>query len=125
MVMVSAQSMMADVVEASFVQTGRRTEGVFAAGWMFVQKCGTAIGIGATGLLVSWSGLPSKAIPGQVAPDVIDRLTLAYAIIVVLAAVVSTIVFSRFPITRADHEKRLATLAAASTIDPDAEAAHP
>ncbi len=56
-VSVCAQSMLADVVEASQEQTGRRTEGVFTAGWMFVQKCATAIGIGVTGLLVSYSGL--------------------------------------------------------------------
>lgn len=109
-VMVSGQSMLADVVEASFEQTGRRTEGVFAAGWMFVQKCATAIGIGTTGLLISWSGLPRKAIPGQVDGIVIDRLTLAYCLLVTLAVIFSTLLFRRFPITRDDHEARLAKL---------------
>ena len=124
-VMVSAQSMLADVVEASQIQTKRRTEGVFAAGWMFVQKCGTAIGIGITGLLVSLAGLDSKAIPGQVATAVIDRLTIAYCVLVIIAAIVSTMIFARFPITRADHEARVAALDAASRIDPDASGAHP
>ena len=113
MVMISGQSMLADVVEASQVETGRRTEGVFAAGWMFVQKCATAVGIGLTGLLISLSGLPSKAIPGQVAPDVIERLVVSYSVIVVIAAAASTWVFSRFPINRADHEARIAALAVA------------
>ncbi|KTE20994.1 hypothetical protein ATE67_06550 [Sphingopyxis sp. H050] len=112
MVMISGQSMLADVVEASQVETGRRTEGVFAAGWMFVQKCATAVGIGLTGLLISLSGLPSKAIPGQVAPEVIDRLVVSYGVIVVIAAACSTWIFSRFPINRADHEARLAALSA-------------
>jgi GPH family glycoside/pentoside/hexuronide:cation symporter len=124
-VMVSAQSMLADVVEASQVQTGRRTEGVFAAGWMFVQKCGTAVGIGATGLLVSLAGLGSKAIPGQVPTVVIDRLTIAYCALVVVAVIASTLIFARFPITRADHEARVAALDAAARIDRDAEGAHP
>ena len=124
-VMVSAQSMLADVVEASQEQTGRRTEGVFAAGWMFVQKCGTAVGIGATGLLVSLAGLDSKAIPGQVATAVIDRLTIAYCVLVVLAVIASTLIFARFPITRADHEARVAALDAAARIDRDAEGMHP
>lgn len=124
-VMVSAQSMLADVVEASQIQTGRRTEGIFAAGWMFVQKCGTAVGIGMTGLLVSFAGLDSKAIPGRVAPLVIDRLTIAYCVLVVLAAIASTLIFARFPITRADHEARVAALDAAARIDHDAEGAHP
>ena len=124
-VMVSAQSMLADVVEASQIETGRRTEGVFAAGWMFVQKCGTAVGIGTTGLLVSLAGLESKAIPGKVPIAVIDRLTIAYCVLVILAAIVSTIIFARFPITRADHEARVAALDAAARIDPDASGAHP
>ena len=125
MVMISAQSMLADVVEASQMETGRRTEGVFAAGWMFVQKCGTAVGIGITGLLVSLAGLQSKAIPGKVPELVIDRLTIAYSALVVVAAIASTLIFARFPITRADHEARVAALDAAAKIDPDATGAHP
>lgn len=113
-VMISAQSMMADVVEASMLETGRRTEGVFAAGWMFVQKVATACGIGITGVLIQWSGLPKGAVPGQILPEVIDALTLAYCSIVVVAAVFSTIIFLRFPITRADHEARVKMLAEAS-----------
>ncbi|MBS0481974.1 MAG: MFS transporter [Proteobacteria bacterium] len=125
MVSVSGQSMLADVVEASFVETGRRTEGTFSAGWMFVLKCGTALGIGATGLLVSLAGLPAKAVPGQVAPEVIDRLTIYYVILVILAGVASTLILTRFPITRADHEARIAALDAASLVDPDADGVHP
>ncbi|PKB19104.1 GPH family glycoside/pentoside/hexuronide:cation symporter [Novosphingobium kunmingense] len=125
MVFVSAQSMLADVVEASYVQTGRRSEGTFAAGWMFVQKCGTAVGIGLTGLIVSLAGLPAKAVPGQVDPGVIDRLTLSYVGIVFVAGICSTLILRRFPITRADHEARVAALDAAAMIDRDAEGAHP
>lgn len=125
MVFISAQSMLADVVEASFQETGRRSEGTFAAGWMFVQKCGTAMGIGVTGLIVSFAGLPAKALPGQVDPAVIDRLTIYYIGLAVLAAIGSTLFLRRFPITRADHEARLAALDAAARIDRDAEGMHP
>lgn len=124
-VMISGQSMLADVVEASQIETGRRTEGIFAAGWMFVQKCATAVGIGITGVLISWSGLPRKAVPGQVEALVIDRMTIAYCIIVIISAVVSTLIFARFPITRADHEARVAALDAAARLTPDAEGMHP
>ena len=116
MVMISAQSMLADVVEASQVETGRRTEGVFAAGWMFVQKCATAVGIGLTGLLISLSGLPAKAVPGEVAPQVVDRLVVSYSLIVIVATILSTWIFARFPINRADHEARVAALSASETI---------
>lgn len=125
MVSISAQSMLADVVEASQAETGRRTEGVFAAGWMFVQKSATALGIGVTGLLISYSGLPRKAVPGAVDSAVIDRLTLWYCLIVIVAAAGSALIFARFPITRADHEARLAALDAAARIDVDASGVHP
>ncbi|MEQ1496653.1 MAG: MFS transporter [Novosphingobium sp.] len=124
-VAVCGQSMLADVVEASQVQTGRRTEGVFTAGWMFVQKCGTAMGIGITGLLVSFSGLPAKAVPGQVPETVIDTLTIAYSGIALAIAVISTIIFARFPITREDHAARVAALDASARANPDAEGMHP
>ena len=108
--------MLADVVEASFVQTGRRTEGVFASGWIFVQKIGTAFGIGITGLLIDWSGMPRKAIPGQVPEAVIDNLTSAYIAIVIVAAALSTYTFMRFPISREDHEERVRQLAAQNPV---------
>ncbi len=118
-VMVSGQSMLADVVEASFVETRRRTEGIFVAGWIFVQKIATAFGIGITGLLIDWAGMPKKAVPGQVASVVIDRLTLAYCALVIIAAVFSTWFFSRFPISRADHAERLRQIAISSAQSVD------
>lgn len=110
-VMICAQSMIADIVEASELQTGRRTEGVFSAGWLFTQKCATGLGIFITGIIVSWSGFPAKAVPGQVEPGVITHLTIAYCVVVLLAVIASTTIFSRFPIDRADHEERLRKLA--------------
>ena len=119
------QSMLADVVEASFEQTGRRSEGTFAAGWMFVQKCGTAVGIGLTGLLVSAAGLPARAVPGQVDSAVIDRIMIGYGLAAIVAALGSSLILRRFPITRADHEARLTALAAAAKVNPDATGMHP
>jgi GPH family glycoside/pentoside/hexuronide:cation symporter len=113
-VMITAQSMVADIVEASEQMTGRRTEGVFSAGWLFAQKCATGLGIFITGLIVSWSGLPSKAVPGAVDPDVVTRLIVIYCAVVIIAVIVSTKIFSRFPISRADHEARVRALAAQS-----------
>lgn len=118
-VMISAQSMVAEIVEASEIQTGRRTEGIFAAGWLFTQKCATGLGIFATGLIISWSGLPKKAMPGEVDPAIIDRLTIAYCAIVIVAAIISTTIFSRFPINRADHEERVRQLAVAAANSGD------
>lgn len=115
MTMISGSSMIADIVEASEEQTGRRTEGVFFAGNFFMQKCATGLGIGLTGLLVDWAGMPEKAVPGQVDPAVIDRLSLTYCLIVAVAALSASWIFRRFPIDRADHEARVAALDARRT----------
>lgn len=122
--MISSSSMMADVVEASEVQTGRRSEGTFFAGNMFMQKCATGIGIFATGQMLYFAGLPDGAKPGMVAPEVIDRLSIIYVSAVAVFATSIALVLRRFPITRADHEARLAALAAARA-NPDAEGMHP
>jgi GPH family glycoside/pentoside/hexuronide:cation symporter len=111
--MITAQSMVADIVEASEVKTGRRTEGIFAAGWLFTQKCGTGLGIFVCGLIVSLSGLPEKAVPGAVSRVVISHLMQSYIVMLVLLSIASTTIFWRFPINRADHEARLRVLAGA------------
>ncbi|WP_417609683.1 MFS transporter [Parasphingorhabdus sp.] len=116
--MITSQSMVADIVEASEIETGRRTEGVFSAGWFFVQKCGTGIGIFCAGLIVSLSGVPDKAQPGEVALPVIENLMIFYALIVLVLSIAGALIFYRFPINRDDHEARVAALAAArSTKD--------
>lgn len=122
--MISASSMVADVVEASEEKTGRRSEGAFFAGNMLITKCATGIGIFTTGQLLAFAGMPEKAKPGLVPGEVIDTLTLTYAMAAMVFAVCVALVIRRFPITRADHEARLAALAAARS-NPDAEGMHP
>jgi GPH family glycoside/pentoside/hexuronide:cation symporter len=122
---VSAASMVADVVEASEEQTGRRSEGTFFAGNFFVQKCATGLGIFFTGFLVQLAGMPEKAVPGQVAESVIDTLALSYSVIVAVFAIGIALILRRFPITRENHAARLSALAAAGRGDPDASGAHP
>lgn len=122
--MISASSMVADVVEASEERTGRRSEGAFFAGNMFMTKCATGLGIFTTGQLLAFAGMPEKAKPGLVPSEVIDTLSLTYAMAVAVFAVCVALVIRQFPITRADHEARLAALAAARS-NPDAEGMHP
>ncbi|ANY20171.1 Inner membrane symporter YihP [Tsuneonella dongtanensis] len=121
----SLWSMLADVVEASEEQTGRRSEGTFAAGAFFAAKCSTGVGIFVTGFLLSLSGMPTNASPGDVAPSVIAHLTLAYVVCIAVLAIVVALVIRRFPITREDHEARLALLADAALADPEARTMHP
>jgi glycoside/pentoside/hexuronide:cation symporter, GPH family len=110
--MITAQSMVADLVEASEIKTGKRSEGVFSAGWFFVQKCGVGLGILASGLIVHWSGLPEKADPATLTFAVVENIMIFYAAAVALLAIAGVLVFRHFPLGREDHEERLRQLAA-------------
>ncbi len=109
------QSMAADVIEASQLETGERTEGLFFAGYFFVQKCATGFGIFLAGTMVSLSGFPAQAKPGQVAQPVLDTLAISLLSFVVILGIVSVFAISRFPISRADHEERVSQLAKATS----------
>ncbi|MEZ5680565.1 MAG: MFS transporter [Erythrobacter sp.] len=123
--MVLSSSMMADVVEASQAETGRRSEGLFFAGYFFLQKCATGAGIFLAGQILSWAAFPIGSQPGEVAQDIIANLALAYVVVLLMVGITGLFVLRRFPIDRASHEQRLAALSGAARIDPDAEGMHP
>jgi len=121
----SIWSMVADVVEASEVETGRRSEGTFSAGAFFASKCSTGLGIFVTGYLLAYAGMPAGAKPGEVAPQIVDDLAIAYVMCVFILAIGVALIVRKFPITRAQHEARLALLADAAKADPEGTALHP
>jgi glycoside/pentoside/hexuronide:cation symporter, GPH family len=105
------QSMAADIVEASQEETGERSEGLFFSAYFFTQKCASGLGIFLTGLIISASGFPAKARPGEVGEPVLTSLAIFFLVVLVAIAVAYIALIARFPITRADHEKRVAKLA--------------
>lgn len=123
--MVLSSSMMADVVEASQSETGRRSEGLFFAGYFFMQKCATGIGIFVAGLILSWAAFPPTARPGEVAEGVLRSVALDYALVVFAIGVIGLFVMRNFPIDRAGHEARLKQLDAAARADIDASGITP
>lgn len=112
--MMLGQSMAADIIEASEAETGERNEGLFFSGYFFVQKCSHGIGIFLSGTIVSLSGFPAQAKPGQVPQSVLDNFAFYFLIVLVVIAIAAILPIMRFPITRSDHEARLVALAAAN-----------
>lgn len=110
--MILIGSMLADVVEDSELKTGHREEGLFYAGFLFMQKCVTGIGTFAAGSLISAVGLPREAVPGTVDPGVLANLMLSFTILTVLFFGSAIFMFLRFPLDQSDHEERLRMLAA-------------
>ena len=117
--MILSSSMVADVVEASQEETGRRSEGLFYAGFFFMQKCATGIGIFVAGMILSLSHFPDGARPGAVDAPVLTAMLVYYVAALAVLGIIGLALLRRFPITREDHSARLAALDAAARADPD------
>lgn len=107
-------SMLSDVVEEDQSRTGLRSEGMFFAGNFFILKCAGGLGIFLSGLLISWVGFPAGAKPGAVPIAVLDNLSLAYIGFTLLLGTAGAMILRRYPISKADHDTRVANLAAAA-----------
>lgn len=109
-----AASMMSDVVEASEEVTGRREEGLFFAGALFMQKTASGLGIFFVGLLLAAAEFPEKAVGGGVPVEVLDRMTLYFVIATMVLTTIAALAILRFPFGEAEHRARVAKLAVAS-----------
>ncbi|QYJ06996.1 MFS transporter [Qipengyuania flava] len=124
-VMISASSMIAEIVEAYQERTGRRAEGSFYSGNWFVQKCATGGGILLGGQVIALSNLPAGASPETVSPDVVSTIIWLYCGSISVLGCIAAFWLGRFPIDRAQHEARLAALDAAARADVDAAVTPP
>jgi glycoside/pentoside/hexuronide:cation symporter, GPH family len=84
-----------------------------------VQKCATGIGILATSLIVQSLGIEQGTPQDQVPEAVVTRLALIYMAVGVFLGLCAAFWLDRFPISRADHEARVAARAARGDLHPD------
>jgi glycoside/pentoside/hexuronide:cation symporter, GPH family len=105
--MILTQSMMAEVVDAAEHDTGRRSEGLFYAGYFLMQKCAVGVGTFVAGMILKISNFPANAKVGNVDIGVLDRLALFYVATMLTLGIIGMLIMRNFPITRADHEKRM------------------
>lgn len=117
--MVLSSSMMADVVEASQAETGRRSEGLFYAGYFFMQKCATGIGIFVAGIILTFAQFPATAKPGEVPFGVLEKLALGNLCFIAVIGVTGLVIMRRFPIDRDGHMALLASLDRTARAEPD------
>lgn len=108
--MILTSSMMADVVEASQTETGRRSEGLFFAGYFFMQKCAIGIGTFIAGMILTFADFPQEAVAGRIAPAILDRLALFNMLALLGIGVTGILVLRHFPISRESHNERLRIL---------------
>jgi len=110
--MILSSSMMADVVEASQQETGRRSEGLFFAGYFFMQKCAVGVGTFCVGLILWAAAFPQDAKAGELPVSVLDDLAKYYMITIILVGLTGVAVLRHFPITRESHREGLEKLSA-------------
>jgi len=104
-------SMIADVVEASQLRTGRRSEGLFFAASAFVQKATSGFGIFFASSIVAAIALKPGVDPAHVPPGVMHHLALIYAPVQISLYVIAFVLLSGYRITRESHQETLQQLA--------------
>jgi glycoside/pentoside/hexuronide:cation symporter, GPH family len=121
---ISATSMVAEIVEAFEERTGKRAEGTFYAGNWLIQKSATGGGILLTSLIVQAIGLEPGTTQAAVAPEVVTKLAIAYPLVTAVLALTAAYWIARFPISQADHEARVAARLARERQPAGAPAPH-
>lgn len=76
-------SMIADIVEDSQKNTGRRSEGLFYAGQSFAGKVVNGFGVFATGIILSIINFPKDVAPGEVPQEILNNLAYIYTPLVI------------------------------------------
>jgi Na+/melibiose symporter-like transporter len=105
-------SMVADVVEAAELKTGRRSEGLFFAASAFVAKATSGFGILAASLLITAINLHPGANPATVPHEVTRNLALTYAPTIIALHAIGLTLLLGYRINRASHQETLRELAA-------------
>ena len=103
-------SMMAEVVEARELKTGRREEGLLASLQTFVEKASSGLGTLVAGVALDWIRFPTQADVGKVPTEAIFDLGLVYGpgLMLIYFVALAPLVFYR--IDRKTHLENLAKL---------------
>jgi len=105
-------SMIADLVEQSELQTGRRNEGVFFASVTFIRKCVQGLGLMVASFLLYLSEFPAGATVADVSSDTIWQLGAYYVPTILTLWMVMIAIISGYRLDRDQHEENLRKLAA-------------
>ena len=105
-------SLVADVVEDAEVKTGRRSEGLLLSANNLLRKAVSSGGVLVATTVLTFIGFPDKAERGEVSPEVLRNLGLAYIPMIVGFYAVGIGLISTYTINRKKHLENLATLQA-------------
>jgi glycoside/pentoside/hexuronide:cation symporter, GPH family len=105
-------SMVADIVEDSELQTGRRSEGIFFAGISFIRKLSQGVGVMTASAVLAVAGFAQGGGGAGATAESIRNLGWGYAISLLTAWTLMLVCVSFYKISRESHAENLAKLAA-------------
>lgn len=108
-------SMVADIVEDSELQTGRRSEGIFFAGISFIRKLSQGVGVMTASLVLAVSGFAQGGGGAGATDESIRALGWGYAVSLLTAWSFMILCVSFYKISRDSHAENLRTLKARDT----------
>jgi len=114
-------SMLADVVEAVQVKTGRRSEGVLFAADSLLRKVTNSFATALPGVFLTMVQYPRFAKPGQVPQPVLTHLALIYLPTVTILYLCSTSMLWLYRIDRQQHEEHLERLARSAELASESD----
>lgn len=103
-------SMVADIVEDSELQTGRRSEGIFFAGISFIRKLSQGVGVMTASAVLWVSGFSTGGGGAGASEESIRSLGFGYGVSVLTAWTLMLICVSFYKISRESHGENLRLL---------------
>lgn len=109
---ITVMSALADIADENELKFGVRQEGVLYATRALAAKVDQAVGALVAGFVLVWISFPTKAVPGQVAPEVLGRLALWDGLLAAIPGLIAAAFYARYAITRGSYEATKAQIAA-------------
>ena len=103
-------SVLADVVDARSVHTGRREEGLLFSVQSFMGKVATGIGVSMAGMILTLVAFPIDVLDADLGADVASNLGRLYACALGFFFTLSIVTLLFFSLDRVAHEKNIALL---------------
>ena len=110
--LMTASSMLADVVEDDAVRSGGHNAGIYFSAASFSAQCASGLGILAAGIVIETSRFPAGIDPARVTEAMTDSLIIHYVPMVMGLWAIGCLIISFYPITEAKHLANLDRLRA-------------
>lgn len=109
---ITVMSALADIADENELKFGLRQEGVLYATRSLAAKVDQAVGALVAGFVLLWISFPAKAVPGQVAAEVVTNLAIWDGLLAAVPGLIAAACYAKYAITRAKYEETKARIAA-------------